>query len=246
VSKRYVIVGDIHGCYVELDELFSRIGLMPSDTVIPVGDTVNGGPDSDSPRVIRLLMDIGAKPVCGNHEVRHLWADKNKKQMPPECLSASHRRTIAQFEAAGRNGIGIGYGDALEYFSKLPLFRELEDVTIVHAGLRYGIPLAEQQRTHEGMAVLLGEPPYQVRREKKATDGLPGWCVTYPRTAKPVVFGHESIRVEVGKVWEYPQRGNLYPVDTKCARGGLLTALVFYEGNFDNHLVYHVFSRQRN
>jgi hypothetical protein len=43
---RNIIVGDVHGCLVELDDLLEALCLIPSDTLWFLGDLVDRGPES--------------------------------------------------------------------------------------------------------------------------------------------------------------------------------------------------------
>ena len=40
------IIGDIHGCFTELQELLDKAGIADDDRIIALGDIVDRGPDS--------------------------------------------------------------------------------------------------------------------------------------------------------------------------------------------------------
>ena len=44
--KRDIIIGDIHGCFEELQQLLEAANATPEDRVISAGDFVDRGPDS--------------------------------------------------------------------------------------------------------------------------------------------------------------------------------------------------------
>ncbi|MDF1666201.1 MAG: metallophosphoesterase family protein, partial [Planctomycetota bacterium] len=77
------IVGDIHGCAFQLDELLGLIDerMKEDDHVVFLGDYIDRGPDSK--RVIDLLLDFrveyGSNVVFlkGNHEQWFLEALKD-------------------------------------------------------------------------------------------------------------------------------------------------------------------------
>ena len=66
-------IGDIQGCYAELNELLTAISFSPgNDTLWLAGDLVNRGPDSLA--VLELLHSLGnsVKLVLGNHDLHFL------------------------------------------------------------------------------------------------------------------------------------------------------------------------------
>ncbi len=101
---RRIFVGDIQGCSEQLSNLLEVVGFEPGiDQLFPTGDLINKGPDSDG--VLRLLMDLDAQPVLGNHD-----------------LSVLKRGSIADSACE-------------EWLRAQPYVRVLSDVILVHAGL---------------------------------------------------------------------------------------------------------------
>ncbi|MBD3276624.1 MAG: hypothetical protein GF372_15015, partial [Candidatus Marinimicrobia bacterium] len=68
-SKTYVI-GDVHGCLPELNQLLNLLDYSESDHIIFVGDLINKGPDSRG--VLELVDSIGAEVIKGNKELGFL------------------------------------------------------------------------------------------------------------------------------------------------------------------------------
>ncbi|WP_299178324.1 symmetrical bis(5'-nucleosyl)-tetraphosphatase [uncultured Neptuniibacter sp.] len=66
-------VGDIQGCFDELQTLLSEVSFSSSDTLWVAGDLVNRGPKSLE--TLRFLKSLGERAVCvlGNHDL-HLLA----------------------------------------------------------------------------------------------------------------------------------------------------------------------------
>jgi len=62
------VVGDIHGCAREFEDLLEAIRFDAGrDELWSVGDLVNTGPDSLD--VLRLWRDAGGRAVVGNHDI---------------------------------------------------------------------------------------------------------------------------------------------------------------------------------
>jgi bis(5'-nucleosyl)-tetraphosphatase (symmetrical) len=101
---RRIFVGDIQGCREPLERLLAAIPFVPgADRLLPVGDLVNKGPDS--PGTLALLMQLGAEPVCGNHDFH--WLRKRPDADPQQRA----------------------------WLAAQPVVRVFEDVVMVHAGL---------------------------------------------------------------------------------------------------------------
>lgn len=76
---RRIFVGDLQGCLEPFEALLEGVGFVPGrDTLFPVGDLVNKGPDSAG--VVRRCMELDARPVLGNHDL--LWLEQ--RRLAPE------------------------------------------------------------------------------------------------------------------------------------------------------------------
>jgi serine/threonine protein phosphatase 1 len=64
------VVGDIHGCALELKLLLEMLPLTADSTIVFVGDYIDRGPDSR--QVVDILLDLSRRysvvPLMGNHE----------------------------------------------------------------------------------------------------------------------------------------------------------------------------------
>lgn len=78
---RRIFVGDIQGCREPLERLLAAVAFVPGqDRLLPVGDLVNKGPDSEG--VLTLLMQLRAEPVLGNHDLH--WLSKQRANDPAQ------------------------------------------------------------------------------------------------------------------------------------------------------------------
>jgi serine/threonine protein phosphatase 1 len=198
---RTVVVGDIHGCYEELLDLMDRVGLAAGDHVISVGDLVTKGPGNAA--VIDFFRaEKNRRAIIGNHErvllQKYLGIDVK--------LESHHAQAIADF--------GARLGEYMKWVAALPPYIDLGDYLVVHAGLRPGRSLVEQEITD------LTEIRQIVIEDKETP-----WFDVYDGD-QTVIFGH----------WVFNEpvvRENAIGIDTGCVYGGRLTACVLPE----RHLV---------
>jgi serine/threonine protein phosphatase 1 len=167
--RRTLIIGDIHGCYAELLELFDRAALGADDLVVSVGDLVDRGPQPAE--VVRWFRDrAGAVVLMGNHERKHVRG------------VFSYAQEITRLQLAG------DYDDAVRWMGSLPYSYENEAVRVVHAALVPGRPLAEQPEE-----ILCGSTSGEAMLRAAVPEGW--WHETYD-DPKPVVFGHHVVGPE--------------------------------------------------
>jgi serine/threonine protein phosphatase 1 len=198
------VIGDVHGCYRELCELLERLAPAADDRLIFVGDLVVRGPDNAG--VVRLFAESRlptATVLLGN----------NEEKLPPTLAgdptyaSPAVLATIEQLRAAGL------LDAALALFATFPLYADLGDTVVVHAGVRPGVPLDAQTR----------EDLLKIKTVDGTPDGAPWWEVyDGPRR---VVFGHHVVREPL----VLPHAVGL---DTGCVYGGSLTAYTLETGAF--------------
>lgn len=192
--------GDIHGCLARLEKLVAGVKIdYRQDTVVFLGDYIDRGPDSRG--VVEFIIDFKKgrdNVICltGNHEelfINYLMHGKDK----------------GLFFANGGNSTLISYGSPQsmddipvshrEFFLSLQLCLQTEDYIFVHAGLRPGVALINQERND----ILW------IREE---------FIYSSWDFGKTVVFGHTS--------FPEPLIGmNKIGIDTGAVYGGKLTCL---------------------
>jgi hypothetical protein len=206
-----IVIGDVHGCIVELKELLEACGYRPGDDVIFVGDLVSRGPDSLG--VLKLIRDIGARSVLGNHDHALLSLKKALEAgvKPPVVISRSR---LAVSMELGR--------DDWKFLETLPLFLRLPayQAVVVHAGLVPGIPIEKQD--HYSLLNIRSVTPSGTGSERKTDGVLWGTLWKGPET---VIFGHHASQ----GLQQHPYAIGL---DTGCVYGGRLTAYLLAERQF--------------
>ena len=225
------IIGDVHGCFDELQELLLKLGYSVNRTdeteknfgfsviapenrkVIFVGDLVDRGPDS--PSVLRLVMSMVNSGVAfcvpGNHDLK-LQEYLNGKQVQ---LKHGLEVTVKQLETETAQ-----FKSTVEKFLYGLISHYVFDsgkLVVAHAGLK-----EEMQGRGSGAVrsfCMYGETTGEIDEF-----GLPvrhNWAKEYRGKAK-VVYGHSPVP-------EAEWLNKTIDIDTGCVFGGKLTALRYPE-----------------
>ena len=204
MTRRTIIVGDIHGCFDELLALLDEIGFgADGDRVVAVGDLIVKG---EKNREVLDLFDSDRRfsSVLGNHDRAVLRSLRGEEV----SLKESQRSCRAELDAEAPR-----YRRFLE---SLPLMIDLGTHLVVHAGVRPGFALAAQ--TIEDLTELRTLGPDRTSRE-----GLP-WYDVYSGE-KTLLFGHwPALSVRRG--------AHAIGLDTGCVYGHRLTGYVLESGEF--------------
>ena len=125
---RTIIVGDVHGCRVELEALLDRVAFASGDRLVFVGDLVARGPDSLG--VLDVVRRTGAVVVRGNHEQKILDARAGS------CALSKIHRDVAH----ALRPVDWSLLEASRLWVDLPE----HDVRVIHAGVDPRVAFAEQ------------------------------------------------------------------------------------------------------
>lgn len=196
--KRTLIIGDVHGCRQELEDLLEACRYSKDDRLILAGDLVARGPDSHG--VVKLARKLGAEAVLGNHDAHVLKHARGEKVGP-------HHVEVAQ---------SLSEKD-FEYLGALPLWIDLprHGARVVHAGMVPGVKLEAQARED---LLNMRSLDAEGRPRRRVDEGVP-WASKWPGP-ELVVFGHDAQR----GLQEHPHALGL---DTGCVYGRRLTAVIF-------------------
>ncbi len=195
-----LVIGDIHGCYFELQALLDKAGLSNGDSIISLGDFVDRGPET--PQVLEFFRQTpNARALMGNHERKHVRAARGEVK-------------LAISQHISRQQIGDGYQDAVSWMGNLPLFLELPDAILVHGYLEPGLPLSEQNPSVV-CGTMGGDKILRERYERP-------WY-EYEHGDKPVIVGHYNY-TDSDQPFIYQDR--IFGLDTDCVHGKTLTGLL--------------------
>src|SRR5258708_3906571 len=95
---RYLAVGDIHGGFEALRTLAAAVPFTDDDTIITLGDYVDGGPNSCAVLEWLVAHSKGGKLVAlrGNHEIMMQRA-RDSKDLLKDWLFNGGDKTLASY-----------------------------------------------------------------------------------------------------------------------------------------------------
>jgi protein phosphatase len=223
------IIGDIHGCFDELQELLKRLSYEievqgepathfriqhpQGRKVIFLGDLVDRGPAS--PSVLHLAMDMVSsnKAFCvpGNHDVKLLRKLRGKDVRITHGLAATLEQ-LEQEPTEFREKI-------ISFFDNLVSHYVLDDgkLVVAHAGMKESMQGRGSRAVRD--FALYGETTGETDEY-----GMPiryNWAAEY-RGKAMVVYGHTTVP-------EPEWLNRTINIDTGCVFGGKLTALRYPE-----------------
>lgn len=195
-----LVIGDIHGCYEELQALLEKAGLTEGDAIVSVGDCVDRGPDT--PAVLEFFQKTpNALLIMGNHERKHVRAGR-------------HEVKLAQSQKISRIQFGETYPDALAFMNTLRLYLDVPEALVVHGYFEPGLPLSQQRST-----VLCGTMGGD-KHLRTAYDRP--WYELYDGE-KPLLVGHHNYS---GTDQPFVYQDRVFGLDTDCVTGKALTGLL--------------------
>jgi serine/threonine protein phosphatase 1 len=219
--ERIFVIGDIHGCLDKLRLLLDKIDPIPGqDQLVFLGDYIDRGEDSLG--VLENLFELKERFVdtiflMGNHE--KMFIDFLAGVDRELFIYNGGDSTLKNYFARMADRLGSRKGlseDELvarlvpeyhrTFLNGLHLYFETEDYIMVHAGLRHGIPLAQQSL----------EDLVWIRDEFISSEEDFG---------KRVIFGHTPFVQPL-------VLPNKIGIDTGAVYGNLLTCVVLPELEF--------------
>lgn len=189
-----------------MTELLALFGPVEGDRLASVGDMVNKGPDSAG--ALDVARQVGMRCVRGNHEAKLF-----KVAHTPSSQWSPKSRAMAE-------SLGPRLREIAEEVWSWPLWLDLGNVLVVHAGLQPGVARLEDMDP----SVLMAVRTWDGEGKDMDNPNHPAWfdLVRWP---VPVVFGHWALKGLV-------DRPDVKGLDSGCVYGRELTGWCPEEDRF--------------
>lgn len=198
MTGKTLVIGDIHGCYEELQDLLAKVPLTDDDEIIHIGDLMDRGPYPAE--VAEFFMNTpNARSIRGNRDDKHISAYDGRNGVG---YIRSRAYTRQQINDPDR------YKAIVDYMRTLPLYLDLPAALLVHGYYDPALPLDQQDPN-----VLLGH----TGEDRLYYSDLP-WFKRY-QGDKPIMVGHREYPV-------LHYQSKVYFIDTRCVYGGTLTGVL--------------------
>jgi protein phosphatase len=229
------VIGDVHGCATELEQLLGLLGYIAEErdgefpdggplyahpdgrTAVFVGDLVDRGPRIlDSVRIARNMVAHGsAHAVPGNHDLKLVRALKGRDVRITHGLADS----LAEIEAIPEDRRPAARDEIVRFLDGLVSHYVFDGggLVVAHAGMK-------QEMQGRGSAKVRDFALYGETTGETDEFGLPvrwNWAAEY-RGQAMVVYGHTPVP-------EPEWLNRTINIDTGCVFGGRLTALRYPE-----------------
>lgn len=201
-------MGDIHGSYDRLERVLQELvpSLPPATRLVFLGDYIDRGPDSR--QVLESLIRLKSERpdtvfLLGNHERMLLEVREGRDLLLWSVNGGS--QTMASYGLSFRRIKDIP-AEHIDFLSSLTLYHQSGDYIFVHAGLRPGVLLAQQE-------------------ERDLLWIRESFFLAEPTWEGTVVFGHTPFSTPF-------QRPGLIGIDTGAVYNNVLTCLKLPERKF--------------
>jgi serine/threonine protein phosphatase 1 len=217
-----LVFGDIHGQFDGLMKLVDFIGYSVDDKLFFLGDLIDRG--DRSANVVRWVIENGHTCLRGNHEQMCLDAYQSREGslVWKGWMMNGGTNTL---ESYGEGGV---IKEHIDWMQQLPLFVDLGDAWLVHAGINPNVPLELQ-----------GAPEFCWIREEFHSASEPFFDDKIIITGHTITFVFPNVEpgnLVLGKGWLDIDTGGYHPRSGWLSALDLDSAMVYQCNTFTNEL----------
>ena len=230
-KNRLIIIGDIHGCIEELNELIDKINLQSSDALYFIGDLIDRGPDSVAvvKKCYELSLNYDVKLILGNHEekfLRYLQHLENKTGMENQMSGTSEFPILIE-------GLSLEEINFLKNAYYSFVLKE-DQITMLHGGISTSIKFpfpenyqygAHSPKQFKGLDLITKvrylSPEGKFVGLNEETEADKYWAELYNGSYGHIYFGHQPFMQELPQNFVHATG-----LDTGCVFGGWLSAVI--------------------
>jgi serine/threonine protein phosphatase 1 len=205
--SRTIAIGDVHGCARALATLVGAVQPTTDDTLIPLGDVIDRGPDSRG--VLEQLIALGPccrlSPILGNHE-EMLLAARSDDWSLRFWLACGGVATLDSYRAgAGLDAIPAEHWNFLGSCRRV---HETETHVFSHAREAFRLP-SEPEDDRPLWPLLTGKVAVVGHAAQKSGDVLDEGSLVCIDTYCHGGGWLTALEVHTGQVWQANERGEL-------------------------------------
>ena len=223
--NKIIIYGDLHGCLDEFKQLRAKVNPTKNDKEIIIGDIVDRGLKSNE--LLEYVRENKISSIMGNHEYKYIRYKKHQ-----DVFIKTGKKNPIKLDEKQQYIYDNLSSDDFKYLNSLSLFIKLDNLTLVHAGITNNINLDTALKKDLEKILWIryldkSQNPislYDNHKDAKL------WSESYNGNQGIIVYGHnvfDEVRLDKYSVG----------IDTGCAYGGRLTALIINDTN--NPLDYY-------
>ncbi|MDR3609884.1 MAG: metallophosphoesterase [Ignavibacteriaceae bacterium] len=223
------VIGDIHGCFYTLKDLVDKIrSTYPQAAIYCVGDLVDRG--NFSLETIDFIRNQGIIATSGNHDLMFYYSLTDPDNEIGKCWVFNGCETTMASYSNQQDKVA----EHLNYVANLPLYINLEDCFISHAGVSTFFnddlspyPLSDEIKFHDLIKTNINREHGIIWNREHLMD-----------LGKLQIVGHTR-QNNVNHL----KSNNVAYVDTSVYTGNKLSSVIVEEGKIINTLSVNTFPR---
>jgi len=225
-SARTIVIGDIHGTLLALQDVIAKVHLQKEDTLIFLGDYVDGYPQSVD--TIRYIMDLSKDydVICikGNHDV---FLEKYLKTgLPPYGWHTNGGKTTHKAFAGYLKKYPEEYDKMLSFIESLHIYYiDAHNNLFIHGGFDHTRSLYENKQFYGEEIFYNDRDLVQMAWSKENSKHKSTDFIVTQQMFKEIFVGHTTTEIYDKKEYKPLNFLNLWMLDTGAGWAGKVTAM---------------------